>query len=419
VCAAAAGIFLFSGCFRNPVTHRREAKLISEEAERRIGQESQSRLIEEYGEFKSPVMREYVAALGNKLAAVSDRARLPFEFTILDTDMINAFAVPGGYIFVTRGLLEELTAEAELAAVLGHEIAHVCAWHSVNMIEKQMGYGTLAALGAIVSGIQLGPEAMVMVAQTADLFTSLYLLGYSRDYELEADRVGLRYAISAGYDPRSAITFFEKLRELEKQEGEDKWEPYLRSHPPTEDRIKQADAYIGRMNVSDRDLTEGVEKYQDLKDYLPHLSPEEKGRTEGQKFIQPAWKVSLEIPGGWVWEGRSRSALAVFREARGGGWGELRRRLIGPRSDATLFAKRVAGEKKWTFIQGRSVLYPSGYGYLGQYYGAGTLGGYFQLRVLFVTRGTEGYYLVCAAPPEKFANYLIPFEQILRSFRLE
>ncbi len=410
---------LLASCFRNPVTHRREAKLISEEAERSIGAETRQQLVQEYGELQDPVLREYVSSLGKKLAAVSDRPRLDFVFTILDTDMINAFAAPGGFIFVTRGILEELASEAELAVVLGHEIGHVCAWHSINMIEKQMGYGTLTALGAIASGIQLGPEAMIMVAQTADLFTTLYLLGYSRDYELEADRVGLRYAISAGYDPRAALSFFERLGRLEKQEGGDQWEPFFRSHPPTDDRLVQARRYMEHMNIAQRTFSEGFEPYQELKERLPRLKPEERGRLDGPRFIHEREGISLEIPPGWKWETAGRLALAGFREEKGEGWGELRRQRLGRGVTAREYAEKAALEKRWTPLQGREVLYPAGYGYLGQYQGSGILGGVFHYRALFLVRDGVGYALVCAAPPEKIASYLVPFEQILRSFRLE
>jgi predicted Zn-dependent protease len=410
-----AALLLLSApsCFRNPVT------LISEAAEREIGAETHKRLVEEYGRLDNPVLREYVAAVGRRVAAVSDRPKLAYEFTVLDAEMVNAFAVPGGYIYVTRGMLDELTSEAELAVVLGHEIGHVCAWHSINMIEKQMGYGALATLGAIVSGVQAGPEAMILVAQTAELFTGLYLLGYSREYELEADRVGLRYAISAGYNPEAGLAFFKRLAELEKREGLDKWEPFFRSHPPTGDRIVQAEKYIGRMNVGQRRFTEGFEAYQEMKERLPHLSPGERGRTEGAVFRHEGLGVELELPEGWKWDPGNRRSLAAFRQANGAGWGELRRRTLGAGMDARDFARKTALEKQWTAVGGRQVLYPAGYGFLGHYYGAGALGGAFHIRALFVVRGGDGYSLLCAAPPEKAAEYLIPFEQILRGFKLK
>jgi len=413
---AALAVFLFS-CYRNPVTNRREAKVISEAAEKEIGAETRDQLVQEYGEMKDPVLREYVSALGNKLAAVSDRPNLPFTFTVMDSGQVNAFAAPGGYIFVTRGMLEELQNEAELAVVLGHEIAHVCAWHSINMIEKQMGYGALTTLGAIASGISAGPEAMIMVAQTASLFTNIYLSGYSREHELEADRVGLRYAISAGYRPQAALAFFQRLHALEKKEGLDKWDSFFRTHPQTTDRINLAKRYMDNMNPK-RPFIEGVEVFEAMQDRLPHLSPEEKGRTEGLIFHHDKWGLSVTIPSDWKWEPTRRQALAVFREAKGLAWGELRRQPLADGKTARDYAEKIASERQWTFMQGREVLYPAGYGFLGQYYGTGVLGGLYQYRAFFVVQNNVGYALFCAAPPEDIIKYYIPFEQVLRSFRI-
>ncbi|MGQ0645481.1 MAG: M48 family metalloprotease [Elusimicrobiota bacterium] len=417
LCAAAA--VLAAACFRNPVTHRREAKLISEATERRIGAETKEDLVREYGELKDPVLREYVSAVGDRLAAASDRPRLDFEFTILDTEMVNAFAAPGGYIFVTRGLLEELSGEAELASVLGHEIGHVCAWHSINMIEKQMGYGTLATLGAIVSGFQLGPEAMIMVAQTADLFTGLYLLGYSREYELEADRVGLRYALSAGYRAEAMLTFFQRLAALEKQEGLDKWESFFRSHPPTADRIQLARRYLGRMDAAGRPAAPPTGSYADMKRRLPSVPESQKGRAEGLVYENDAWNLRFHIPGGWTWEPGARQTLAGFREKDGPAWGELRRLPLKPGEDAAALAEKWAASRQWQVLQAKEALYPAGYGVLGQFYGPGRLGGAYQYRAFFTVSDGAGYVLFCAAPPEHMNKYLIPCEQTLRSFSLD
>lgn len=401
------------------MTSRRQAKMISEAAEKEIGAETRKQIIEEYGEVKDPVLREYVSALGRKLVAVSDRPRLEFTFTILDTDLVNAFAAPGGYIFVTRGLLGQLSNEAELAVVLGHEIGHVCAWHSIQMIQKQMGYGALATLGAIGAAIKGGPEAMVMVAQCADLFTTMYLLGYSREFERQADHVGIRYAISAGYKPGAALGFFQRLSELEKQEGVEKWQSYFASHPPTEERIQLAKKYIDLMSVVQRPLSENESLYLEMRDRIPRLPSGEQGRVSGLVYTNAKWGVTFSLPDGWKWEEQRRMTLSSFREVKGEGWGELQRAPAGPGMTAKGLAERWAKEKQWTQLQGRSVLYPAGYGYLGQFYGTGILGGLFQFRALFLVRDGAGYVLYCGASPENINKYLIPFEQILRSFQLD
>ncbi len=412
-------LLLFTGCLRNPVTSRRQAKVISEAAEKEIGAETHRQIVDEYGEVRDAVLREYVSALGRKIVAVSDRPRLEFTFTILDTDLVNAFAAPGGYIFVTRGLLGQLNNEAELAVVLGHEIGHVCAWHSIQMIQKQMGYGALATLGAIASGIKAGPEAMIMVAQAADLFTTLYILGYSREFERQADHVGIRYAISAGYKPGAALSFFERLSELEKREGLDKWQSYFASHPPTGERIQLAKKFIDLMSVVQRPLSENESLYLEMRDRIPRLPSGELGRVSGSVYTNAKRGVTFTLPDGWKWEEQRRMTLSSFREAKGSGWGELHREPPGQFNTAKGLAEKWAKEKQWTQLQGRSVLYPAGYGYLGQFYGTGLMGGLFQFRALFLVRDGAGYVLYCGAPPEDINKYLIPFEQILRSFQLD
>ncbi len=411
-------ILLFlAGCFRNPVTHRREARIISEKAEREIGRETNNRLIDMYGELKEPVLREYVYGLGKKLAAVSDRPHLDFEFTILDSEMINAFAAPGGYIFVTSGLLDAVNSEAELATILGHEIGHVCAWHSVNMIEKQMGLGALAALGTIATAMHSRPEAVVALMQSADLFSSLYMLGYSREHEREADRVGLRYAISAGYNPRAALAFFEYLESLEKKADIGEWESYLRSHPPTGERIVLARQYIERMDAFERPFVEGKDSYQEMKARLPRLPAEHKGQITGRRYHHAGWGIFLEVPSGWKWEPQNQQSLASFRYS--GAWGELRRFPLKKSMRPLDLAKRIGQKKKWHFLNGHDILYPAGYAFLGYFYGPGILGGTYHYRALFVVREKTGYMLLCAAPHEKMTEYLVPFEQIMRSFQIQ
>ena len=406
------------GCFRNPVTSQKQTRLISEAAERNIGEETQKNILKEYAELKDPVLSEYVSSVGLRLTAVCDRPDVDYRFTVLDTDMINAFAAPGGFLFITRGLLEEMQSEAEMASVLGHEIVHVAGWHSVGMIQKQMGYGALTTLGAIASGFRLGPEAMLMVAQTGQLFTNLYLLGYSRDHELEADRVGIRYMISAGYDPHSALTFYERLNTLEKRDGAERWEPYLLSHPPTEDRIRLAKAYIDRPFFAQKKGERGEIVYQKMKDRLPRVAQEDRGEVVGRRFTQERYGVSLSIPNEWSWEPKSAQAVVAFRREGGQAWGELRRVPLVDSSSSQDVAERFAKDRGWVFIQGRRVLYPAGYGFLGQFYGPGALGGVYIFRVFVTERPTSSWLLFCAAAPDRTWDYMIPFEQILRSFEL-
>lgn len=414
-----ASALLLPGCLRNPVSNKRQTRLISEASERQIGAKTREELVREYGEVDDPPLRSYVTKVGLRLSAVSDRPRLDYVFTVLDSGVVNAFAAPGGFIFVTRGLLERMESEAELAAVLGHEIGHVCAWHSVAMIQKQMGAGILTLLGTIAAGVAAGPEASIALMQTASLFGDLYLLGYSRENELEADRIGLRYALSAGYDGSAALVFFQRLKDLEDQAGGgDEWEPYLRSHPKTEERVALAKDYLSRMESFRRPPAETTGEFKAYRERLSRSGPEERGRAEGRRFVHKGLGLSLQIPDAWVWEVHNQQVLASFRSPNTGAWGELRRTRLEQPTPLPEFVRRAALERRWKILQGREMLYPVGYVFLGTFVGDGPLGGGYQIRALFVVRPDAGYILACGSPPDKATDFLLPFEGIMRSFRL-
>ncbi|MBK7574753.1 MAG: M48 family metalloprotease [Elusimicrobia bacterium] len=307
-------------------------------------------------------MRQYVANLGRRLVAVSDRPRLPLRVHGARRRRSTP-SRPGGYIFVTRGLLEEVENEAELASVLAHEIVHVAGWHSIGMIQRQMGMGTLTTLGAIASGVSLGPEAMLLVMQTGQLFTSLYLLGYSREHELEADRVGLRYMLSARYDPEAALSFFERLATLEKKKGPMSGNPTCApTRPPNNASRKPKPISTGRIFQAETERGERV--YRELKSRLPRLKPEERGEIKGRRFALAQQGVVLTIPEGFSWEPVGATTLVAFR--RDGGEA-LASSDGGPDRDLDprRIRKKFSEDRKWRFLQGRPVLYPAGYGYLG------------------------------------------------------
>ena len=190
-----------AACARNFVTKRRQVKFISQKTEIEIGKKAKEQIVKEYGIYKDLDWQIYLDQVGQRVAKASDRPELQYDFTIVDSDLLNAFAVPGGFVFVTRGILSEIKDEAELAIVLGHEITHIAAWHGLEMLQKAGLLGTLTALGAI-GGAALGAgEAAIALAQAANIYENLYLLGYGRANELQADQYGIVYAARAGYDP--------------------------------------------------------------------------------------------------------------------------------------------------------------------------------------------------------------------------
>ncbi|MCB4756214.1 MAG: M48 family metallopeptidase [Elusimicrobia bacterium] len=409
------GLASITGCIRNPATKKVHARLLSAESERRIGLETKKKILEQYQVLESTSVAAYVNRVGQKLAAVSDRPTVDYDFTVLNSDLVNAFAVPGGFIFVTRGLLESIDDEAELAMVLAHEISHVAALHGVQLIQKEMGQNALTILGTIGAAITLGPEAMLMVANTADLFSSLYLLGYSREKESEADDLGLQYMIRAGYDPQASLSF---LKELEKQEGDETkgWDLYFRTHPPIQERIQKIESMIG---TGPRDIaTSYREAYQKMKDLLPKVDFSERGEIRQQTYINNIHRLQLTVPDNWLLGYFQPQSLVSFHTKDNKGEGRLQVvRLSTSITTAEELAYKYAQNEGFQFSNGRDVLYNAGYGYLGRYKGLSSRGEPVEVRLYATLRKGRGYVLICEAPLEKMETYLLDIEQIMRRFR--
>lgn len=235
---------LLTACGINPVTGERELQLISEEQEIKLGQQNYAPMQQAEGGQMTvlPELTRYVNEVGQKLAAVADR-KLPYEFVVLNNSVPNAWALPGGKIAVNRGLLSELKSEAELAAVLGHEIVHAAARHGAKAQERgillQAGMAA-AQIGAAVSGADQNVAGLLI--QGAGIGAALIQQRYSRGQELEADKYGMKYMKLAGYDPTGAVTLQETFVKLAEQEGRGNpgWlEGLFASHPPSQERVEQ------------------------------------------------------------------------------------------------------------------------------------------------------------------------------------
>jgi predicted Zn-dependent protease len=206
------GALLFlglSGCATNPVTGDQNFVMLSEDSELQIGRANHPKIIAEYGRYEDEALQAYVQSVGDKLAAVSHRDDLVYRFTVLDSPVINAFALPGGYIYITRGLMAYLNSEAELAAVLGHEIGHVTARHGV----RQQSAAQAANLGYTLGAI-LFPELRGAGSQNVfNILGGALLSGYGREHELESDRLGAEYLAKSGYTPKAMIDVISVLKD--------------------------------------------------------------------------------------------------------------------------------------------------------------------------------------------------------------
>jgi predicted Zn-dependent protease len=236
-------LILFSACAVNPVTLEKEFMIISEEKELSIGERSDPVIVQQFGLYDDPVLQDYVSEVGQKLVKVCSRKNIAYHFKLLDTDDVNAFALPGGYIYVTRGILAIMNNEAELAGVLGHEIGHVVGRDSANMISQQTWFQIVA-----IAGMAASPSTRELAMAGSMLFNAL-MLGYGREKEFLADLQGVEYMFRSGYDPLQMSQFLSTLGKI--YQGPAGYAQYLSTHPYVLDRINSAEAHakvISAMN---------------------------------------------------------------------------------------------------------------------------------------------------------------------------
>lgn len=302
---------LAAGCSVNPATGRQSfTGCLSEADERQIGAENHPVILDEFGgEYNDPRLEAYVNGIGQKLAASSDRPNVKYTFTVLDSPVVNAFAVPGGYIYVTRGLVALANNEAELAGVLSHEIGHIAAKHTNERYCRAL----VAQLGIFGLGAATGSSA---VAEAASLGAALYLQGYSRDQEFEADLLGVRYLNNGGYDPNAMSTFLATMLESSRLDAALAGTPgaadefdIFQTHPRTADRVQRAVAQAtGAQPTVPAAATREV--------YLAHINgmlygddPEE-GFIRGQRFIHPVLRFEFTVPDGFRLFNSSSAVIA-------------------------------------------------------------------------------------------------------------
>jgi beta-barrel assembly-enhancing protease len=253
---------ILSSCAVNPVTGRNELSLVSEAQERAIGEQQYGPSQQSQGgEFSvDPVLSEYVNEVGQRIAAVSD-APLDYEFVVLNNSVPNAWALPGGKIAVNRGLLTELKSEAELAAVLGHEVVHAAARHGAQAMTRGTLLQGALAVGAIASQDNDFADFIVGASQ---LGAQLISQRYGREAELQSDEYGIRYMIAAGYDPRAAISLQETFVRLSAGQNPGWLGGLFSSHPPSEERVDNNRALVNELlpELAGRDLEIGALRYE-------------------------------------------------------------------------------------------------------------------------------------------------------------
>ena len=222
--------------------------LISQDSELELGKQVSLQVESQLKVLKDAEVSGYIDAIGQKLAKNSRRSDLTYHIKVIDSGEVNAFALPGGYLYVNRGLIEAADNEAELAAVMGHEIAHVTERHATKQYTQAQLYQIASTVGTVVMGGAAGRAGQMV----SGLGGALIFRKFSRMDEAEADQYGLEYMVKSGYDPRAAVTFFEKLIRMQKFKPST-LEALFATHPPTEDRIQEIKRQIKDLNVDSKD----------------------------------------------------------------------------------------------------------------------------------------------------------------------
>ena len=303
VCIFLGTLTLCGACARNPVTGRPEAVFTTEKGEIKQGQKAAREVERQMGTLDDPALQAYVNQLGQRLAAQSPRTQLDHEFLIVPMAEPNAFALPGGHVYVSRGLLAYVNSEDELANVIGHEIGHVAARHSVSRQTAQaplIPVQIIAGLGGAAAGI-VSPQIGQMVSGVGQLPGALALAAYSRDQEREADRLGQQFAAQAGFDPMAMSTFMDTLGREEALADQDAdRRSFLRSHPPSPARSEDAVEYAETLKISmgtQPPLTR--EAFLKKIDGLPLGPMAVEGVFIDARFLHAGLGVSIQFPDGW------------------------------------------------------------------------------------------------------------------------
>ncbi len=280
------------------------------EDEQRLGLQEHPKILQEFGGdyLEDPELTAYVTSLGTKLARTSELPNLQFTFTVLDTPIVNAFALPGGYIYITRGLLALAENEAEVAGVLAHEIGHVTARHSAERYGNVVAAGVATTLLGVIVG---GPAA-----DAAGGAANIALQSYSRDQEFEADTLGVRYLSRAGYDPKGMSSFLEKLQAHSRLEAELRGKPgeadkfdIMQTHPRTTDRIQKAAQAAGAKPVANPIVARDT--YLSKIDGLLYGDNPSQGIIRNNSFIHPDLRFAFEVPESFRMINSQKAVLAL------------------------------------------------------------------------------------------------------------
>jgi predicted Zn-dependent protease len=293
-----ATLLLVISCAVNPVTGKKQIMLMSEAQEVELGRSYDPQVLMTFGVYPDQNIQNFVQTRGTEMGKISHRPNLTYYVRVVDSPVVNAFAVPGGYIYLTRGILAQLNNEAELMGVLAHEMGHIAARHTVSQQSKQQ----LAQL--LLIGGMIASEKFAQYAQYALQGMQLLFLSFSRDDEREADRLGVEYSSKMGYDAHKMADFFKVLQKMTLSESQGGIPTFLSTHPDPGDRYnavnQQATEWQKTLALSEFKVNQ--DSYLQLINGIVYGEDPRQGYVEGNTFYHPDLKFRFAFPAGWKLE---------------------------------------------------------------------------------------------------------------------
>ena len=398
-----------AGCAKNPVTGEEQISLISESQEVSMGRQANQEVLAQYGAVDNPTLRKYFSGVGQRIAEISDRPDLPWHFTVVDDPVVNAFALPGGFVYFARGILPYMNNEAEMAGVLGHEIGHVAARHAVSQASKAQLFSLGLGLGSVLSPTF---QKFSGLAQTG---AGLLFLKYSRDDESQADRLGVRYMDRAGYDPRELSDFFTVLQKLNEQ-NKDALPGWLSTHPAPPDRVRKTHDLAAQL-VSETDdpaaLKVGRDHFLHEIDGLVFGENPREGFTRDGHFYHPDLRFQMRYPSEWqVANSHSMVTFAIPSGEAG-----VRLTLAPPQTASARARAEELAQQPGVQMEGSKSDRINGLpAYLAQYRITDQSGQVIEALAGFISKQNQVYEVVGVAPLSLFRRYSGQFEEVIRSF---
>ena len=295
-------------CATNPVTGRRQFSFISESQEIQMGQEAAQQAIASIGLVPDSALQQYVRGLGLPMAQTSERPNLPWTINVVDDPLVNAFALPGGPVFITRGILAHMNSEAQLVSVLGHEIGHITAKHSVTQMSNAQ-LGQIGILAAVIA-----KPGLAQFGEMASQGLGVLFLKFGRDDETQSDDLGFRYMTKAGYDPTEMAAMFRTLERLsaggEKEGGVPEW---MSTHPDPGNRVQKT---LDRMAAASLPAGLKVNRDQFLQRTEGMVFGENPrhGYFQQNRFLHPDLKLQFEFPTGWRTANTNTAVMGVSQK---------------------------------------------------------------------------------------------------------